>query len=248
MSGLEFLFRKTLSDPGTLNTKASPENFKEAMDEFVEFCEEQVPKIQETDFIPTCFDITISGEEVVIGGKHGNITIYDMSTQKKVSDQDISRFSIQNILLAMNDKYIAAADSSQVLYFFEYPSLDLIHKIDFKPQPLCIKLGGSKNAIYCSNYENDLRIIEIFVGKKDKEAKFFERKIETNEVICCIDVSEDGSLLAFGLKNGVIKLIHGESENELQATSEHSSAPVIISFSEHRRHIGVGFEDFILRV
>jgi WD40 repeat protein len=46
----------------------------------------------------------------------------------------------------------------------------------------------------------------------------------------------------------VVKLIHGESESELQSTPEYEAAPTIISFSEHRRHIGVGFKNFTLKV
>lgn len=245
MSGLEFLLRKTLSNPSEIRKTSSPPDFKAALDEFMSFCEKQLPEIVETDFLPTCFDISENEETVIIGGKIGNIAVYDLQARKIVVDEEVSDSSLDTILFAMGDKKVIASTSTRELIILSMPELIKIKIFQLLPQPVSLKLGSSKGILYCSNYTDTLRVIDI---DRDADEEFPERSIKTIDTICCIDVSDDGSLLALGLINGVIKLIHGESESELQSTPAHPSPPTIISFSEHRKHIGVGFKDFTLKV
>ena len=49
MSGLEFLFRRTLSSTQDIRNAESQSNFKDALNEFIGFCEKQLRVIQEID-------------------------------------------------------------------------------------------------------------------------------------------------------------------------------------------------------
>lgn len=247
MSGLEFLFRKTLSNPSEIRKTAQPTNFKDALDEFIGFCEKQLPEMLETDFTPICFDISENEETVVLGGRNGEIGIFDMNLRKIIKDQEVVRNSILTILLALGDTRVVISTNGFQLIVLEFPALKTMHKVQLLQQPISLKIGSNKSILYCSNFTQFLSVYELGNGKGSSVFNS-HRQIETVDSICCIDVSDDGSLLAFGLNNGVIKLIHGESESELQSTPEYESPPTIISFSEHRRHVGVGFKNFTLKV
>lgn len=248
MSGLDFLFSKTLSNPLDFRKVKTPENFEEAFNDFVGFCEKQMPVIQEIDFIPTCFDISDNEETIVFGDKYGNVTIYDAKAKHTNLDVEVCRSGIVTVLLAAANTRILASSLSFEIFFIESKSLSVLRRIQLEPKPISLKLGGGKNLAYISNCSKTLKIIEINSEKELGKPSYFERYIEACDEICCIDVSDDGSLLAFGLSTGVIKLIHGESENELQSTECFSSPASIMSFSQYRRHIGVGFQDFTLKV
>ena len=246
MSGLEFLLRKTLSNPSEIRKTAQPTNFQDALNEFFGFCEKQLPEMLETDFIPICFDISENEEIVVLGGKNGEIGIYNLAQKKMIKDHEVVRSAINTVLLAQMDTRIIISTSNFEVIIFEYPSLKMLQRMQLLEQDISLKLGSNKSILYCSNFTEFLSVFEI--GAEKGKAFLSHWKIETVDKICCIDVSDDGSLLAFGLNNGVVKLIHGESESELQSTPEYEAAPTIISFSEHRRHIGVGFKNFTLKV
>lgn len=248
MSGLEFLVRKTLSNPLDATKSSNPENFEEALKEFIDFCEIQLPDIFEIDFVPICFDVSEKENAIVLGGKHGNIGFYDMNTKKMMRDEEICQSSINNIFLALDDTQIIISTSDNIILFLEFTTLIFLHQVNLTSNPISMRLGGNKNQLYCSNYDKEIKIIEMKVNNKSKHSIYKERKIEFNAIICCLDVSDDGSLIALGQIDGSIKLVHGESESSLQSTSVYTCEPTIIAFSEYRKHLAAGFKDFTLKV
>jgi WD40 repeat protein len=249
MSGLEFLFRKTLSNPSDLRPQSSPSSFSEGLQEFISFCEKQLPEMLELDFTPVSFDISENEEVAVLGSGYGDVVIYDLGTKKMLKDEEICHCAINALYLVMGDRKLVCSTADLNLIILDFPSLKrpktvfMGPSLAVPPQPLCVKLGSGRNMLYCCNFSRSIRVLEL-----DNRDSHKERVLDAGDEVSCIDVSDDGSLLACGLVNGIVKLIHCESESELQSTAAHASSPTIISFSEHRRHIGVGFKDNSLRV
>ena len=149
MSLLEFLSLKTSSNP--LDQPSKPENFSEAIDEFFNFCERQLPTLFDTDYLTTCFDISQNEETAVLGGKLGNIVIYEMKNKRSIKDEEITKVSIDSIYLASEDTQIVISTSNYEIYFLDFSTLVMLHHVQLSASPMCIKIGGNKSVLYCSN-------------------------------------------------------------------------------------------------
>ena len=248
MASLEFLFHKTLSTQSDIRRASGPANFENALGELISFCEKQLPSIFETDFIPVSFDISKDETIAVLGGKHGNIGTYEFLTKRVIRDEEISRFPLLNISLMANDTQIVALTSSNELFFMEFPSYILIQKLDLKNSPIMLKIHPEKNLLYLSNSTAELTIFNIDTQEEVDDRTYSSRIIAFDNNIKCIDISDDGFLFALGFDNGIITLMHEDSESELQSTNFNESNPNILCFSEHRRFLAAGFEDFGIKV
>ena len=247
MSGLEFLFRKTLSEASELPNSKGPCDFEGAVSDLISHCESQLPTVVETDFIPISFDISHDGLSAIVGGRHGNVGLFDLETKRLMRDEEVSKSAILQIAFAANDTQIVILNQACELLFVDYGSYAIAHKIELKPGPTTIKVRPEADLLYF-NQGSEIRVVRIDTNEEIDERKYTERGISMQAGVTCLDISDDGSLIAVGLSNGSLKLIHGNSETELQSTASFEASPTITRFSEHRRHLAAGFEDFVLRV
>lgn len=240
MSGLEFLFRRTISNSSELQKAHSPKDFKGALDELVDYCEKQLPQIVEIDFIPICFSITKDGRSIALGGHHGNIGLYEPITKKLIKDEEVCRSAVKCMLLVANDTQLVVLNETFELTFLEFPSFENIHQISLRAHPVTIRLREERNILYVSNHLDE--ILSVTIDISEEEVKNYpEEKIKMPGVVKTFDLSEDGSLLVIAVENGVFKLIFPDTGYELHSSPEHSSEISILAFSQNRRELAVAY-------
>jgi WD40 repeat protein len=239
MSGIEWL-NKAKQREIEKSTRLPPSNIDEAVERMNEYINTQLPLTFEMDFIPVCFDVTADQEKVFVGGEFGNIGIFNFSTKKMTKDIELTSKAIKTVLLACDDKMGIAVTSANLIYFLEFPSFYMKKTMFLQGGPLVLRLNYLKDSIYIANSTFHVRFIEL--------EKFEEKVLTFEEQVNCLDVSDDGSLIALGGENGTIRLIHGETEIPLQVTEPRESSVEILAFSQFRRFVAAGFSDFIVVV
>ena len=259
MSGLEYLLNKGLSTLSNIDTPEPPKDFKTALGEFLGFCDKQLPILLKTDFLPVCFDISKNEETIIIGGKHGNIGNYDKTIQHIIVDEEICpEYAITTVLFVLNEQQVAICNSKSDIYILDFPKFKILNKIELNCCPLLLpddnslnvvmKLGSNEEWLYYCKFTTEIEVLKLS-GIKNYYTKNVENySIKTHSNVLCIDVSDDGTLIATGLENGKVCLIHADTHNSLQSTSETENKPIIVSFSEHGQHIAAGFENHSLKV
>jgi WD40 repeat protein len=249
MSGLDFALRKTLSATDILKLKTPPD-FGSALNEFVGYCEDQLPSILEIDFIPLAFDITKDESSIVLGSKQGNIAIFSVEENKQLKDEEKSKGSIKSLVLIGDDTQLAVVTSMFEILVLDFPSLEKAHKIELKPFNISLKSRPGKDLFYYSNCANEIYVVTV--DRRDDiqldERKYIQRPIKIHGSVVCIDISDDGSLIAAGLSTGEIQLLYADTESELQCTEAYNFPPNMICFSEHRRLLAASFTDNVLKV
>jgi WD40 repeat protein len=260
MSGLEYLLDKTLSNQSISEKAKKPENFQEALNEFLSFSEKQLPKIFEIDFMPICFDVSKDQKTLIIGGQHGNFATYDV-VNKTLKDEDIgNEVQITTVLFALNEQQVIVGTLRGDIYFLSFPALKTLHRIELEYTPvvinqesglaldLTIKLGLNEEWLYYTTHNNQIEIIKLSGSKNFYSKKFECNKIYAKDNILSFDISDDGTLIAMGLDTGFVSLLHCDTGDLLQSTKEPGQKPLIISFSPKRQYIAAGFEDFLIKV
>ena len=261
MSGLEYLLSKSLSNRSSVEKPEEPEDFKSALDGFLGFCENQLPSILDTDFMPVCFDISKDEETLIIGGQHGNIAKYDIPGKRTIDDVDIDEvhgFAITSVLFVLNEQQVVLCSSKAEIHFLEYPSLKWLHKIELNYSPVelsadirlnvVMKLGTDEEWLYYSVYSEEVQVVRLSTAKQFYLKRFESSTIPTSSKVTCLDVSDDGTLLAVGLDDGSIGLIHADTQARLQTTAASEQKPLIVAFSQHRHHLAAGFDDNTVKV
>lgn len=239
MSGIEWL-NKAKQHEIERSTRLPPSNIDEAVERMNEYINTQLPLTYEMDFIPVCFDVTQDQEKVFVGGEYGNIGIFNFSSRKMTKDIELTSKSIKTVLLACDDTMGIAVTSANLIYFLEFPSFYMKKTMLLQGGPLVLRLNYLKDSVYISNCTNTVRFIEL--------EKFDERTLQLEEQVNCLDICDDGSLIALGGENGSVRLIHGETEIPLQLTEPRESSVEIVAFSQYRRFVAAGFKDFIVVV
>ena len=248
MSGLEFTFRKTLSNALDTHKYQNPNNFAEALSELVSYSEKQLPVIMDTDFVPISFDITKDKQSAVVGGRHGNVGTYDFALMKIIRDEEICKSSVVHVALAADDTQVIILSANYELIVVDFPSYTFAFKIELKPNPTTLKIRPGKDMLYYSNSSPEIFIMQIDKNEEIDDRNYSIKSLPVSSCVNCLDISDDGSLLALALNNGVVQLIHSDKECQLQKTQPHSTNINILCFSENRRFIGAGFMDNTLRV
>lgn len=259
MSGLEYLLSKALSNQSISDKPEPPQDFKGALTDFLNFCDSQLPSILDTDFMPVCFDISKDEETLIIGGQHGNIASYDMIQKRVLRDDDVcGDNAITTVKFVLYERQVVLCTSSCEIFILEFPSFKHLHKISLDCQSkeitpdfqlhITIKLGSEEEWIYFTSFAPEVRIVKLSTEKYFYTKKFETRKIDMDSCVMCLDVSDDGTLLALGLENGMIRLVHADTEASLQSTEIYSQIPVNVAFSQYRRYIAAAFDDNSVKV
>lgn len=235
MSGLDFL-RAAKEAEDVQKEKPLPNNLDEAIESVKEYINGQLPVTYEMDFIPVCFDVTQNEEKVFIGGRHGNIAIFSVTSKRMTKDIELSSTAITSVHLACDDSLGIVVTENNVIYFLEFPSFYLKRTLSYSGSLISLKTTYLKDSLYFTNRTDVLFFIEL--------EKITERKISLENQANCIDISDDGTLIALGLENGSIIFLHGETERMLQITEACTSAVDIVAFSQHRKWIAAGYQDF----
>ena len=248
MSGLEFLFRKTLSNPSDLTKLQGPTNFKEAFNDLIAYCEKQLPVVIDADFVPISFDITNDESSMVLGGRHGNIATFEVDTKRIIRDEEICRSQVISLSLAANDTQVVVLTSKFELLFLDFPSYTIAHRIELREEQACFRVRQDKDLVYVSNMVDEILVVAIDKADEVDDRNYKEKRMKINEIVVTFDLSDDGLFLALGLEDGVIRLKHTDSEADLQATEPYSCYSNLLCFSEHRRHLAGAFLDFVIKV
>ena len=227
----------------------NPQDFHEALDEFNQYCERQLPKAAFIGFVPICFDITMDEQTIIIGGQHGNIASFDVLASSILRDEEVSHnTSIINIMLALDDTQAIALASSSELFFLDFPSLELLHKIILKPYPTSLKNVSIKQSLYYLSGTKEIGVIKLSREEDFYTKKFQKRSFAVDYNTTCMEISDDATLLAIGMDNGMISIIHVDREIKLKNTPEYPSNPNIVAFSEGHHFLAAGFENNNIRV
>ena len=227
----------------------APQNIEEALDGIVKFIETQLPKVIDVDFTPLCFDLTEDEKRLIMGGQHGNIGIFDLPNKKITKDIELCSCPINFVLFALKDSIVLVLNEMRVLYILDFPSFNLVNNFLLNSVKLTIKPGFLRDAVFISTYTNivivyDLKPLESVENRSD----IIKREIQADGVVTCLDVCDDGALIAFGYEHGIVTLYHGETESKLQETEPYTASVEIIAFSQARKLMAAGFLDATLMV
>ncbi|OMJ77979.1 hypothetical protein SteCoe_22300 [Stentor coeruleus] len=257
MSGLQYLLSKTLSVEEAAEPPKKPESFTECLDDLLDYCNKQLPTLYNLDFKPVSFDISKDEETLVIGGEHGNVAVYDMLKKVKIRDEEkCGIYSVVSILFVLNEQQIVFCSSKSDIHFLEYPTLKNLYKIELNYSPIrlndgqgtilnvSMKLGSNEEWLYYCNYTEEVQIMKLSTTKDYYRKRIDQHHIETQDKVTCLDISDDGTLIAVGLDNNTIGLIHADTFTKLQSTENYTSRPLLVTFSQNRKYIAAGFEDF----
>ena len=240
MSGIEFLRQAKQAALENEKKVGPPANMDESMERINEYIDSQLPVTYEMDFVPVCFDVTKSQEKILIGGRFGNIAIYNVITQKMTKDIELSSYGIVSVTLAMEDKVAIVTTESNSVYFLDFPSFYLHKTIVLSGNRICVALNLFKDCIYLVNSTLNVKVIEL--------EKLNERNFPVEIPANCIDISDDDSLIVLGLENGSLALLHGETDAVLQNTEPCEFKIESVTISQFRRFIAAGFQDFSVKV
>ena len=242
MSGLEYIMKRAV---GANTVEASkellPTNLEIATKQIQKYIESNLPKVIEVDFIPYCFDLSRDEDKIVMGGKHGNIAIFDLINLKTIKDVEICSCKITSVNLALDESLIIVTNQVLCLYIIRFPSIEIFQTVPLGPYKLDLRLGLNKDNFFVTNCTEFI----LFYGLTQiiNEEDLYMKTINIGAPATCIDMSDDGSLIAFGLSDKRIKLFHGETETELQATDCFEDDISKICFSQHRCLLGVALKN-----
>ena len=249
MSGAEPAYLRSTQSNLEVYSTHNPENFSEALQEFSLYCERQLPSESKIPFIPTCFDITSTEENLILGGQHGNIANFELSSKEILRDEEISPgISILSVLLVLDNKQAVALNQSYELFFLEFPSLEVLYKVQISANPTTLKNGIRKQCLYYTNGENALNIVKVSEEEDFYTRKYSRRLFALDHAAMCMESSDDSTLLAIGLANGSISVLHADTEKVLRTTPAYPSGPILISFSELHHHLAVAYENNAIQV
>lgn len=243
MSGIEYL-QYVKQQAEEQSKKTLPRDMHESMQRIKEYIDSQLPITLEMDFVPYCFDVSQNQQNILIGGKYGNIAIFNINKNKMIKDIEISVHCIKSVLLAMDDSLAIVTteivSSYKEILFLEFPSFYQKKIIKIHAEVIDIKPGVLKNTIFILDFSFSVRILNL--------ETWSERLLKTDHQITYLDVCDDTALIALALGNGSIQVLHGETESILQTSESYSSVIDILLFSQYHAYIAAGFRDYIIRV
>jgi WD40 repeat protein len=243
-SGLEFLIKGSTSNVEDPKKVESPEDLKEAMESVVRYIESQLPNVIDVDFTPLCFDITEDENKLIMGGQHGNIGTFDLVARKVTKDIELCSTPISSILFGLKDSIVIVANEAKALFILDFPSFNLVHTFTVSCITLMIKPGYGRDSIMISTCTNIVLVYDLKQLEDDEDrSDLNKREINVEGSVTCLDLCDDGSLLAFGFLEGYIRLYHGETESSLQESANFECRIDIISFGQYRKLIAAGLSD-----
>ena len=237
MQGLDLIMKRALGTRPEGLLESHPKDLASASKNIIKYIESNLPKVIEVDFIPLCFDITKEETQIIMGGKHGSVSSFDLFTQKTLKDIELCSCSILSINFALQDSLIIVTNSVFSFYLLKFSNFEILQCTPLGPNSLDVRLGLNKESVFVTNSSENVSFYDLTLI--NEKPRLQPRLIRLEDSVNCIDVSDDGSLVAFGLKNGIIKLFHGESESELQSTDNLNGTINKICFSQHRKMIAV---------
>ena len=243
-SGLENLLRG--SSKNEEKTRTEPKNISEAIKDVTKYIESQLPKVIDVDFTPLCFDITDDENKILMGGFHGNIAIFYLTAPepKIIKDIELCSCPISTVVLTLKDSIALVVNEMKVLYILNFPSFNLVQNFVLNSEKITICPGFGKEFVMISTYTNTVLVYDLKqLEDPENKSEFEKREIITDEIVSCLDICDDGSLIAFGFSEGFIRLYHGETESVLQQTEKFSSSIELIIFAQYRKLIAAGLSD-----
>jgi WD40 repeat protein len=222
-----------------------PSNIGEALDGVIKYIETQLPMVIDVDFAPVCFDMTEDENRLIMGGKHGNIAIFDLTNKKIVKDIELCSCQITSVVFCLKDSIVMVVNEAKYIYILDFPSFNLVNTFALPGKKLVIKTGFLKDSVMISNESSIVYYIDLKNLEPDSENRneVMIREIVNDGTVTCLDICDDGSLFAFGFEEGFIRLYHGETESELQQTNIYNRKIDIIAFGEHRKLLAAGLAD-----
>ena len=242
------LYRHTLTDFEVYKSH-SPKNFQEALAEFSTFCNRQLPKVMNTVFTPTCFDVTMSEEFAVLGGEHGNIANLELSSNKVLRDEEICyEVQITSVDLVLNDLQVIITNSNYEIFILDYPSFEVLYKFQMTHGPISVVFSRVNNNLYLSNLSNDLMHVHLN-SQDDFYTNFFAiNSLPQDRKINCLAKSHEGKSLVIGFEDGKISFFCVQSHSLQYETQGHSAAPILITVSDDNEMMAAAFEDNLIRI
>ena len=227
----------------------SPKDFTEALMEFSSYCDRQLPKIFQTVFAPLCFAFTSKEDCIVLGGVHGNIANLEIQTEKILRDEEICyEIPICNLVLALQDTQIVLCNAEFELFFLEYPSFDILHKITMSSSPILLAINNRKTHIYLTNGENKVQTLGLSNELDYYSVTYFQfDEIPVENTISCISMSDENEIMALGYDTGVISIIEIATTRFLNSPA-YTSPPSLLIFSDSDLYIASAYEDFTIKV
>lgn len=249
MSGVELTAVKSSQSNLEVYNSHDPEDFSQALQEFNQYCERQLPHKYFLAFIPSCFTLTNDESSLVIGGSIGNIANFSIEKGQIVRDEEISHSNaIVSIEIVLNDSQVVALTSNFELFFLEFPSFEVLYRTTLKAFPVVMKQNQKLNVLYLVNGGQEISCVTL-----SNEEDFYTRKYKKRQILldgspCSLQVSTDGALLAVGFEKGSITIFHSNNEKPLKSTECHESKPILIVLSQHNSYMAASFEDFQIKV
>ena len=241
MSGLDFIMKRAVGVSLSDSLKSPPKDIESATKEIAKYIESNLPLVIEVDFIPLCFDLTSDQDKIIMGGIHGNLGIFDLNSMRTIKDMELCACAITSTYFALEDTMVIVTNKVMVLYLIQFPLLETMFSIPSGPNPISIRLGLNKESILVVDHTEGVVFYDM--SSLAATGKLSKKSINPGEIVHCIDITDDGSLIAFGLGNNVIKLYHGETESELQSTEAFEQRIKKICFSQFHRLMSVALAD-----
>lgn len=220
--------------------KFSPINIDEALKRIEEYIDTQLPEVFETEFIPICFDVAKDQMKLVIGGQHGNLAIFDVISKKMTKDIELITKSITSVKFALDDSMVIAAIEDCTIFFLEFPSFYLLHTVNLPGIRIVLQVGVPQDTVYASDMTNCIFCYYL--------NNFEDDVIDTEHYITYFDISKDGSMLAYAVESGSVKLLHTETKSVLQSTKDSYDKVEILKFSDNIKYLSAAFENFVVKV
>lgn len=249
MSGVELSAVKSCQSNLEVYNSHDPEDFSQALQEFSQYCERQLPHKYLLAFIPTCFTLTNDEQSLVIGGSIGNIANFSIEKGQILRDEEISHSNaIISVEVVLNDSQVVALTANFELFFLEFPSFEVLYRTSLKAFPVVMKQNPKMNVLYLTNGGEELSCITLSNEDDFYTKKYRKRQIPMNDLPCSLQVSTDGSLLAVGFEKGMITIFHANNEKPLKSIEECEGKPLLIAFSKHNSYMAASFEDYSIKV
>jgi WD40 repeat protein len=213
----EFMKRTHGTGLGLAAPAPQPENLSEACSILKSYITKNLPRVIETELIPLCFDISRYETSLIIGGRQGNIASFDLSLQKLTKDTELCSCPIVSIMFALGESLIVCTTQIMSLYIVSFPEMFALLSLPLGPEPIQALPGLGLGSLVVTNCTEKVTVFDLAVIS-EANGRLPQRNLTMPGPAVCMDVAEDGSIIAFGLMDGGIQLFHCESEALLQRT------------------------------
>lgn len=183
--------------------------------------------------------------------KDTQLKMYSLEDQRQLRSVSLSNMALSGVLVTPDDKnaFIASWDNSIYVYSVDYGRvLEVIPAHDDAVSALCWQQGA---AIFASaSWDSTVKLwsCEGLTTGSQRAGADLLAELDHDSGVCCTELSQDGSLLLTGTKDGDVNLWNVEHQMALRHIQSHQGAVNAVTFSPDCQQMASAGQDCYIRV